>query len=295
MRGGAVGDNAAGRVSRSEIGGVVSPKRDTMKIAIAGCAGRMGQALIRKVLGTSGTELIGGSERSGSKYEGAEVGSLVHVSTPGILITTDAEDLFQKADAVIDFTSAEYSMMLAELAAKHGKVHVCGTTALKEGGLEVLKKAAGKTQIVYSQNMSIGVNLMLEMVEKMASVLGPEECDIEIDEIHHHFKVDAPSGTALMLGTAAARGRNVKLADVRTDYQTSTLAARKQGAIGFSVRRGGDVIGDHTVTFACAGERIEVAHKASNRDIYASGAVRAAIWAKSQSPGFYTMKDVLGI
>lgn len=266
-----------------------------MKIAVAGCAGRMGLALVRKLLNTPGAKLSGGSERTGSKHEGQEVGSLVQASTPGILITTSPEALFLEADAVIDFSSPEYSKALAELAAKHKKIYVCGTTAIKDDGLEVFRKAAKKTPIVYSQNMSIGVNLLLEMVEKISSVLGVEECDIEVDEMHHHFKVDAPSGTALMLGAAAARGRKVNLADVRTDYQASSLAARKQGAIGFSVRRGGDVIGDHTVTFACMGERIEVSHKASNRDIFAAGAIRAALWAKDKPAGFYTMKDVLGI
>jgi 4-hydroxy-tetrahydrodipicolinate reductase len=142
----------------------------------------------------------------------------------------------------------------------------------------------------------VGVNLMLGLVEKISQIMGPEECDVEIDEMHHRFKVDSPSGTALTLGAAVARGRDIQLVDVRTDYQQEGhLAARKLGAIGFSVRRGGDVIGDHTVTFACPGERIEISHKASSRDIYATGAIRAALWAKAQPPGFYTMRDVLGI
>ncbi len=143
--------------------------------------------------------------------------------------------------------------------------------------------------------MSVGINLMLGLVEKISSILGPEECDVEIDEMHHRFKVDSPSGTALTIGAAVARGRDAQLADIRADYQQSTLAARKQGAVGFSVRRGGDVIGEHTVTFACVGERLELAHKASSREIYATGAVRAVQWAKDKPAGFYTMRDVLGI
>jgi 4-hydroxy-tetrahydrodipicolinate reductase len=158
-----------------------------------------------------------------------------------------------------------------------------------------LKKHARKTCIVCSPNMSIGVNLLLGLVEKVAALLPPEECDIEIDEMHHRFKIDAPSGTALALGAAAARGRDVQLSDMRADYQQSGLGARKHGAIGFSVRRGGDVIGDHTVTFALAGERLELAHKSSNREIYATGAIRAALWAKGKPAGFYTMKDVLKV
>jgi 4-hydroxy-tetrahydrodipicolinate reductase len=270
-------------------------KTGPLKVAIAGCAGRMGQTLVKKVLATPGVKLVGGSERLGNKLAGQEVGSLIQVPTPGALITTDPEALFCKADAVIDFTTPEYSMNLAAHAAKHKKIHICGTTALKESGLAALKKQAKKATIVCSPNMSIGVNLMLGLVERIAQILGPEECDVEIDEMHHRFKVDAPSGTALTLGSAVARGRKLQLADIRADYLHGSLAARKQGTIGFSVRRGGDVIGDHTVTFACPGERIELSHKASNREIYASGAIRAALWARGKKPGFYTMRDVLGI
>ena len=266
-----------------------------MKIAIAGCAGRMGQVLIKKTLASSGVSLSGGSVREGSKMIGLEVGSLVQIPTPNARLTSDPEELFANADAVIDFTTPDYSQLLASIAAKKGKILICGTTALKEDGILLLKKHSKKARIVCSPNMSIGVNLILGLVEKVASILSPEECDIEIDEMHHRFKVDSPSGTALTLGAAAARGRGVQLADVKTDYQQTTLGARKQGAIGFSVRRGGDVIGDHTVTFASSGERIELAHKSSSRDIYANGAIRAAIWAKDKPAGFYSMKDVLGI
>ncbi len=266
-----------------------------MKIAIAGCAGRMGQVLIRKILATPGAELASASVRAGNKMVGQEVGVFAQIATPDVILTANPEELFIKADAVIDFTTPDYSIELAEFAARHGKILVCGTTALKDSGLTILKKHSKKARIICSPNMSIGLNLILGLVEKVSSVLTPEECDIEIDEMHHRFKVDAPSGTALTLGAAAARGRNVQLTDVRTDYQQSKLGARKIGDIGFSVRRGGDVIGDHTVTFACAGERIELAHKSSNREIYATGAIRAALWAKDQPNGFYTMKDVLGI
>ena len=266
-----------------------------MKIAIAGCAGRMGQVLIKKTLASSGVSLSGGSVREGSKMIGLEVGSLVQIPTPNARLTSDPEELFASADAVIDFTTPDYSQLLASIAAKQGKILICGTTALKEDGILLLKKHSKKARIVCSPNMSIGVNLILGLVEKVASILSAEECDIEIDEMHHRFKVDSPSGTALTLGAAAARGRGVQLADVKTDYQQTTLGARKQGAIGFSVRRGGDVIGDHTVTFASSGECIELAHKSSSRDIYANGAIRAAIWAKDKPAGFYSMKDVLGI
>jgi 4-hydroxy-tetrahydrodipicolinate reductase len=269
--------------------------KELLKIAVAGCAGRMGRALVKKVLASQGVALSGGSQRDGSKWLGQEVGSLVHVSTPGALIMEDPEEMVKKSDAIIDFTSPDYSIMLGELVAKHKKILICGTTALKAEGLTALRKSASSARIVCSPNMSIGVNLMIGLVEKMAAILTPEECDVEIDEMHHRFKVDAPSGTALTLGAAVARGRNVQLTDVRVDYQQTNLIARKQGAIGFSVRRGGDIVGDHTVVFACPGERVELAHKATNRDIYATGAVRAALWASSKPPGFYTMKDVLGV
>ncbi|MEI7669451.1 MAG: 4-hydroxy-tetrahydrodipicolinate reductase, partial [Pseudomonadota bacterium] len=230
-----------------------------------------------------------------NKLVGQEVGSFVQIPTPGVFLTDNPEELFKNSDAVIDFTNPEYSYNLASIAAEQGKIHICGTTALKEEGVAMLKKHSKKAVIICSPNMSIGVNMLLGLVEKISSVLSAEECDIEIDEMHHRFKIDSPSGTALMLGAAAARGRKVELNDVKTDYQHSSLGARKQGAIGFSVRRGGDVVGDHTVTFACQGERIEVAHKSSSRDIYATGALRAALWAKDKKPGFYTMRDVIGV
>ncbi len=266
-----------------------------MKLAIAGCGGRMGQVLVRKALASHGVKLAAGSVRDGNKFEGDEVGSLVGMMTPGVLLTSDPEELFLKADAVIDFTTPDYTKLLGEFAEKHKKILVCGTTALKEHGLSALKKNAKKARIVCSPNMSVGVNLLLGLVEKVASILPPDECDIEIDEMHHRFKVDAPSGTALTLGAAAARGRDEQLSDIRCDYMQPGKHARKQGAIGFSVRRGGDVVGDHTVSFAWPGERLELSHKASNRDIYATGAIRAALWAKDKPAGFYTMRDVLGI
>lgn len=266
-----------------------------MKIAIAGCGGRMGQMLMRKTIATPGVELVCGSVREDNKAVGQEVGSLIEMSTPGVFLTGNPEELFLKADAVIDFTTPEHSMLLAALAAEHKKILICGTTGLKDSGLNILKKYAKQARIVCSPNMSIGINLLLGLVEKVAAILPAEECDIEIDEMHHRLKVDAPSGTALTLGAAAARGRNVQLSDVGDHYGQGKLGARKQGTIGFSVRRGGDVVGDHTVTFAMPGERIELAHKSSNRDVYASGAIRAALWARDKKPGFYTMKEVLGI
>lgn len=266
-----------------------------MKLAIAGCAGRMGQTLMRRALATPGVTLAGGSVRAPGRFAGG-ISAMLGVSAPDARLFTDADSLFAAADAVIDFTTPDYSLHLGEIAAKTGKILVCGTTGLQTTGIDRLKLSAkAGARIVYSSNMSVGVNLLLGLVEKVASVLDAAECDIEIDEMHHRHKVDAPSGTALMLGEAAARGRGVRLADVQAHYGPGTLGARRQGAIGFSVRRGGDVIGEHTVTFACAGERLELAHKSSSRDIYATGAIRAALWAQGRQAGFYTMKDVLGL
>lgn len=266
-----------------------------MKIAIAGATGRMGQALIRKALSTPGVELVGGGVRPKSKAQGEEAGSLVGLSSRGALLTPDMDALVKKADAVIDFTQGVHSLEIAELAAKYGKIHVCGTTGMDEAEVAALKKYAKKARIIYSRNMSVGVNLLLGLVEKVAATLPAGEFDIEIDEMHHRFKVDAPSGTALMLGEAAAKGRNVSLEKVKNIYGFDTPDAREVGSIGFSVRRGGDVVGDHSVVFAGAGERIEISHKSNSRDIYAAGAIRAALWAKDKKPGFYTMKDVLGL
>ncbi len=266
-----------------------------MKVAIAGCAGRMGQALVKKAIATTGITLVGGSVRPGNAFVGEQVGVYINAPTPGALLTDNPEELFKDADAVIDFTTPDYTRVLGDIAERKGKVLVCGTTALNADGIAALRKNAEKARIICAPNMSIGVNLIVGLVEKIASILPAEECDIEIDEMHHRFKLDAPSGTALNLGAAAARGRSVQLADVRVDSLHAGLEARKQGAIGFSVRRGGDVIGDHTVTFACAGERIELSHKSSNRDIYAAGAMRACIWGTTQPAGFYTMRDVLGV
>jgi 4-hydroxy-tetrahydrodipicolinate reductase len=255
----------------------------------------MGQVLIRKTLATSGVELTAGSVRPGNKSTGQEVGAAIGMPTPGVLLTDNPEELFIKADAVIDFTTPDYTSILGPLAEKHGKILICGTTGLKDTGLAALKKNAKKARIVCSPNMSVGVNLMLALVEKVAAILPPEDCDIEIDEMHHRFKIDAPSGTALTLGAAAARGRDVQLNDKRYGLEHDVKHARKQGDIGFSVRRGGDVIGDHSVTFAWPGERLELSHKASSRDIYATGAIRAAVWAKDKPAGFYTMRDMLGL
>jgi len=266
-----------------------------MKIGIIGCAGRMGRTLLKEVISTDGCTLSGGVDHEKSNYLGKDIGSLIHEDTLGICVTDDKDALIFESDAIIDFTTPASSLACAEIASKHGTTHIIGTTGLSGEEQNKLAEYAKHTPIVFAPNMSIGVNLLLSLVEQVASTLD-EEYDIEVLEMHHRNKVDSPSGTALALGRAAADGRNIALADVSCRSRDGHTGVRPSGEIGFATMRGGDVIGDHTVMFAGSGERIEITHKASDRSIYSRGAVRAAIWAKQQNPGrLYSMKDVLNL
>lgn len=257
-----------------------------MKVGIAGCQGRVGQILVN--------ELLSGNFK-GLNYIGGTVLPKDLAKAPEHLMATDsAEDLFKRADAIIDFTAPAATVHHANLAAKHATVLVAGTTGLSEKDEDALKKAAKKTVIVYSANYSVGVNMLLALVEQAANRLS-DGWDIEIFESHHKYKVDAPSGTALALGRAAAQGRSVELDDVSDYARHGQTGARKDGQIGFSVARGGDVVGDHTVFYYGDGERLELTHKATNRALFAKGALRAALWAGDKRPGFYSMKDVLDL
>lgn len=264
-----------------------------MKIGIIGCAGRMGRALIQQVLDTPGCSLAGGTEQPGA-FIGQDLGTLIGAAPLNIKVTEDPGALFAVSDVVIDFTVATAAVDHARLAAQHRTPLVVGTTGFDAEGLVVLKAAAQETVIMHAPNMSVGVNVLFALTEKLAATLGPE-FDIDILEMHHKHKVDAPSGTALGLGEAAAKGRGVKLADVARRTRDGITGARPTGEIGFATLRGGDVIGDHTVIFAADGERIELSHKASSRTIFARGAVRAALWTKGRPPGLYSMRDVLGL
>ena len=265
------------------------------RIGIVGCGGRMGQMLVREVLDTPGAQLAGGTERLGSDRIGQDLGELVGRSKVGLAVIDDPASLFAVSDAVIDFTSPSATLIHAALAAKSGAAHVVGTTGLTaEDGAE-LRAVAAKTPVVWAPNMSVGVNLLLTLVEQVARALDPETFDIEIVEMHHRHKVDAPSGTALGLGRAAAKGRGVALDQVWRKSRDGVTGARPAGEIGFATLRGGDVVGDHTVVFAADGERIELTHKASSRQVFAKGAVRAALWSHGRAPGLYSMLDVLGL
>ena len=254
----------------------------------------MGIALI-KALSTHPTlELCAAGIRPGTV--GITRSHLEHagVSFAGDMLVEQTAALFERADAVIDFSAPEHAVGLAAMAAMKHKILVSGTTGLNSGQKEALIRAGEQTRVIWSANMSVGVNLVMALVEHAAHTLG-NESDIEILEMHHRHKVDAPSGTALALGDAAAHGRGVNLHDVWVKSRDGHTGARKPGTIGFSTLRGGDVIGDHTVIFASQGERIEISHKASSRDIFARGALVAVEWAAKKPNGFYTMRDVVKI
>jgi len=264
----------------------------TTRIGIAGCSGRMGQMLIREVLATPVTALAGGSERPDSAAVGKDIGTLIGGAALGTAVTGDAAALFAASDAVIDFTAPAATVAHAALAAATGKALVIGTTGLADADRAALARAAEKAPIVFAPNMSLGINLLLALVEQAAARLG-SGFDIEVLELHHKHKVDAPSGTALALGEAAARGRNARLAEVAVRTRDGHTGARPAGAIGFAALRGGAAVGDHTVMFLGEAERIELTHRAESRRIYAQGAVRAASWLAGRKPGLYGMKDVL--
>ena len=264
-----------------------------IRVGIAGCAGRMGQMLLKLLITAPGVLVVGGTERKGSQVLGRDLGALAGGEPLGIIIGDNPEPLFEHADVVVDFTSPSATAQHAAIAAKTGTAHVIGTTGLDNDQLAAIGRAAQRVPIVVAANMSLGVNLMEQVVEEMARILDTD-WDIEVVEMHHRHKVDAPSGTALSLGEAAARGRGVQLRRVSKRGRDGQTGPRVKGEIGFSAIRGGDVVGDHWVIFAADGERIEVTHKASNRELFARGAVRAVLWAAGKRAGLYSMKDVLG-
>ena len=267
---------------------------DRYGIGVAGCAGRMGRMLLHVAAATEGCVVVGGTETPDSPVLGADIGEQAGLGTLGAAVGADAAELFAKADAVIDFTVPAVSVAHAGLAAEAEAVHVIGTTGLDETQNAAIARAARHAKIVLAPNMSLGINLLLAVVEQVAGMLDPDY-DIEIVEMHHRHKVDAPSGTALALGKAAAAGRGVELDEVAQRVRDGIIGARRRGDIGFATLRGGDVASEHTVIFAAVGERVEFTHKASSREVYARGALKAALWARSKPPGLYTMKDVLGL
>jgi 4-hydroxy-tetrahydrodipicolinate reductase len=265
-----------------------------MRLIVAGAGGRMGRTLVKAIAETEGVTLVGAVEGPRSPFVGQDSGALAGLGPNGIPIAADVKARSSKADGIIDFTTPQATMVLAALAAQANLVHVIGTTGIGADDEAKLKEAARSAVIVKSGNMSLGVNLLAALAKRVAKTLD-EEFDIEILEMHHNKKVDAPSGTALLLGRAAAEGRGVALALRSVRARDGETGARKPGDIGFATLRGGTVVGEHSVIFAGTGERLELSHKAEDRMIFARGALRAALWARGQKPGLYSMVDVLDI
>ena len=263
-------------------------------VVVAGAGGRMGRTLIRAVLGEPKMRLAGALDRADADVQGKDAGILAGTGAAGVLVTTDAKAALKNADALLDFTAPAATLAYADLAAEAGIVHVIGTTGIGPEHEERLKAAARRARIVRSGNMSLGVNLLAVLVRQAAKALDAD-FDIEILEMHHRHKVDAPSGTALLLGRAAADGRQIDLAKDSIRVRDGHTGERPEGAIGFATLRGGSVVGEHSVIFAGEGERIELTHHAESRDNFARGALRAALWAFDQTPGLYDMSDVLGL
>lgn len=267
---------------------------DLPGIVVTGVAGRMGRMLTGAVIASNRARLVGAVVRPGHAWAGQDLGAAMGGPEMGLTVTDDALEAFARAQAVIDFTTPEATVDYAELAAQARAVHVIGTTGLEAEHLAAIRAAARHAVIVRAGNMSLGVNLLVQMTRKVARALDAD-WDVEVVEMHHNRKVDAPSGTALMLGEAAAEGRGVSLAEMADRGRDGITGARARGHIGFSAIRGGDVVGEHDVIFAGAGERVILRHVATDRTIYARGALQAALWGQAQKPGEYDMMDVLGL
>lgn len=265
-----------------------------LRIIIAGAGGRMGAANIRAVTSHAGVELVGAFDRPGAASVGRDVGVLAGLGDLGVAVAEGPDALLDATDAIIDFTAPAASVALAKHAAEKGLVHIIGTTGCSETDDAAIAEAGGSgARIVKSGNFSPGVVTLAALVEKAARALA--DYDVEVLEMHHNQKVDAPSGTALMLGEAAARGRDVDLKTHAVRVRDGHTGPREFGSIGFATLRGGNVIGDHSVILAGPSERIELGHRAQDRTIFANGAVKAAIWASTQPAGLYSMADVLGL
>ena len=267
---------------------------DIAGVVVAGASGRMGQMLIRTIAEDAHLKLVGALERAGSDWIGRDAGEAAGIGETGVRITDDAVAAIAGCQVLIDFTQPQATVSYAELTAQARAVHVIGTTGLSEEDEAAIARTARHTAVIRAGNMSRGVNLLVSMVRQVARALGPE-FDVEVVEAHHSRKVDAPSGTALMLGAAAAEGRGQALASLRTPAREGITGTREEGAIGFSAIRGGDIVGEHDVIFAGPGERIVLRHVATDRAIFARGAVAAAHWGHGRAPGLYDMSDVLGI
>ncbi len=263
-------------------------------MGVIGCGGRMGRMLIAEIAAAEGCALAGGIGRRGSAAIGRDLGELAGAGSLGITAGDDAGRLVRDSDVLIEFTTASAAPAHVALCAELGKPVVVGTTGLTGDEEAAVRRAAERVPVLWAANTSLGINLLLGLVGQVAQRLGPE-WDIEIMELHHRGKADAPSGTALALGRAAAAARGVDFAAVAQRGRDGITGPRRTGDIGFAALRGGDAVGEHHVIFASAGERLELIHRATDRAIYAKGAVRGARWLVAQPPGLYGMKEVLGL
>ena len=263
-----------------------------MKIGITGCRGKMGCELLKRLINENDVIIAAGLEKQGSESIGSDILEGISTKALGVKITDNPLELFDKSDVVIDFSNVKLSVELAKIASQKNKSLVIGTTGFNDEENELIKQAALTAPILKAANMSLGVNLLLSLVEKASKVLY-NDFDIEILEMHHKHKIDAPSGTALALGEAAAKGANKSLKNVITPVSREGL--REQGKIGFAVLRGGSVVGEHSVIFAGLNERIELSHKSESRIIFVNGAIKAAKWLYQKPAGLYNMQDVLEI
>lgn len=267
----------------------------TINIAVTGATGRMGQALIRAIDENPKTVLSGALEREGADGIGADSGLLAGIGENNIEVTDNFRAAFNGADAIVDFTIPQATLIFAEFASENNIAHIIGTTGCDEVQDLAIARAAETTAIMKSGNMSMGVIMLSVLIGRAAQALDAADWDIEVLEMHHKHKVDAPSGTALLLGNAAASGRDISLGDHSTRVRDGITGAREVETIGFATLRGGSVVGDHSVMFAGQGESITLSHRAEDRSIFARGAIKAAVWTNAQKPGLYSMRDVLGI
>ena len=265
-----------------------------INVGICGASGKMGKALIRAVVNNNKFNLTGALEHEANANVGKDSGVIANIEPTNVNITSDTDKFFAECDAIIDFSFTDASVENIKAAMSHNCSYVLGTTGFNEEQVSQIKDFSKSIPIMHAANMSVGVNVALHYTELLSKSLN-EDYDVEIHEMHHREKIDSPSGTALALGNAVAAGRNIDLSEKSIKSRWGIEQPRKRGDIGFSTQRGGDVIGDHIVTFAGNGERLEIAHKATNRDVFANGAVRALLWLKDQEPGYYNMKDVLGL
>lgn len=266
-----------------------------IRVAVAGASGRMGRNLIKAVAETEGLVLTAAVDRPGNSFIGADAGELAGLGALGVVISDDLAKVADDFDVVIDFTRPEGTLRHLAICAEQDKQMVIGTTGFDEAGLAAIREAAEKIAIVFAPNMSVGVNLVLKLLQLAASVLDPNQYDIEVIEAHHRHKVDAPSGTALRMGEVVAETLGWDLKEVAVYGREGITGERPHKQIGFETIRAGDIVGEHTVMFATEGERVEITHKASSRMTFAKGAARACVWLADKSSGLYDMQDVLGL